>query len=70
MDEAVLTEEELRRAVREIFKRSQIDPEFRALCLSNPHEALRLTTGRAVPTDLNIQFQDPASDKADAEGGS
>ncbi|MBX9827149.1 MAG: hypothetical protein K2Y27_19420 [Xanthobacteraceae bacterium] len=70
MDEAILTEEELRRAVREIFKRSQIDLEFRALCLSNPHEALRLTTGKAVPAELEIRFADAASDKAHGEGGS
>jgi hypothetical protein len=70
MDEAILTREELRRAVREIFKRSQVDPEFRALCLSNPHEALRLITGKAVPADFKIQFLDSASDMPDAESGS
>lgn len=70
MDEAILTQEELQRAVREIFKRSQTDPEFRALCLSNPHEALRLITGKAVPADLEIQFREPASNKTDGEGGS
>jgi hypothetical protein len=70
MDEAILTEEELRRAVRDIFRRSQIDPEFRVLCLSDPHEALRLTTGKAVPADLKIQFLNSAPDKTDAEGAS
>jgi len=67
MDEAVLTQEELQRAVRQIFKRSQTDPAFRALCLRDPHEALRLVTGKAVPADLKIEFRD--ADKADAEGG-
>jgi hypothetical protein len=38
MDEAILTEEELKRAVQKIFKRSQTDPAFRALCLTNPNE--------------------------------
>ena len=70
MDEAILTQEELRRAVRDIFRRSQTDPEFRALCLSDPHEALRLTTGKAVPADLKIQFLDSDSDEIHAEGGS
>lgn len=70
MDDAVLTQEELQRAVREIFKRSQTDLEFRALCLRNPHEALRLITGKAVPADLEIRFQEPASDKSHGTGGS
>ena len=64
MDEAILTQEELNRAVREIFKRSQTDPEFRALCLSDPNEALRLITGKAAPPDLKIQFVESAADQA------
>jgi hypothetical protein len=63
MDEAVLTEEELRRAVREIFKRSQVDADFRALCLAQPHEALRRITGKMVPPDVEIQFLDSAPDR-------
>jgi hypothetical protein len=64
MDDAALTQEELTRAVREVFRRSQTDPEFRALCLSRPDEALRLITGKAVPADLDIRFVEPASDQA------
>jgi hypothetical protein len=41
MDEAILTEEELKRAVQKIFKLSQTDPAFRALCLTNPNEAIQ-----------------------------
>jgi hypothetical protein len=63
MDETVLTQDELRHAVREVFKRSQMDPAFRALCLRDPHEALRTITGKVVPADLKIQFLDSAVDK-------
>jgi hypothetical protein len=62
MDEAILTEEELKRAVQKIFKRSQTDPAFRALCLTNPNEAIQRITGKAVPPDVKIQFLDSASD--------
>ena len=54
MDEATLTEEELERAVRTIFKLSQTDPEFRMLCLGNPHEAIHRITGKAVPDGTKI----------------
>ena len=60
MDEAILTEEELKRAVQKIFKHSQTDPEFRALCLSNPNEAIHRITGKAVPDGTRIQFVDSA----------
>jgi hypothetical protein len=65
MDEAILTEEELKRAVQKIFKRSQTDPAFRALCLTNPNEAIQRITGKAVPPDVKIQFLDSASDQPD-----
>lgn len=64
MDEEILTEEELKRAVREIFKLSQTDPEFRTLCLSNPNEAVHRLTGKAVPLGIKIQFLDSSSDEA------
>jgi hypothetical protein len=64
MDQEILNEEELRRAVQKIFKLSQTDPEFRTLCLSNPDEAIRRITGKAVPPDVKIQFLDSASDEA------
>jgi hypothetical protein len=68
MDEEILTEEELQRAVQRIFKLSQTDPKFRTLCLSNPNEAIRRITGKAVPQDIKIQFLDSASDEATKSG--
>jgi hypothetical protein len=65
MAEAILTEEELKRAVQKIFKLSQIDPAFRALCLSNPDEAIQRVTGKPAPPDVKIQFVDSASDQPD-----
>jgi hypothetical protein len=59
----ILTDEELKRAVHGIFKLSQTDPEFRMLCLSNPNEAIRRMTGKAVPLHIKIQFLDSPSDE-------
>ncbi|MBI5320402.1 hypothetical protein [Bradyrhizobium sp.] len=69
MDEDILTEEELKRAVQKIFRLSQTDPEFRALCLGNPNEAIQRITGKAVAPGVKIQFLDSAADKAKDPGG-
>ena len=61
MNEEFLTEEELKAAVEKIFKLSQTDPQFRKLCLSNPNEAIRRLTGKAVPPDTKIRFLDSPS---------
>jgi len=63
MNNTVLTQDELQRAVREIFRRSQTDPEFRALCLSDPHAALRRLTGKTPPPGTDIRFVEQAMDQ-------
>jgi hypothetical protein len=68
MDEDILTEDELERAVKKIFKLSQTDPEFRALCLSNPNEALRQITGKAAAPGIKLQFLDSTSAVANEHG--
>jgi hypothetical protein len=70
MDQEILTNEELRRAVQRIFKLSQTDPELRALCLKNPNEAIGLITGKAVPPGIQIQFLDSPPDATDGSGAS
>ncbi len=69
MDEDILTEEELKRAVQRIFRLSQTDAEFRAICLGNPNEAIRRITGKSVAPGVKIQFLDSAPDKARGPGG-
>jgi hypothetical protein len=69
MGEDILTEEELKRAVQKIFRLSQTDPEFRTLCLSDPNEAIRRITGKAVAPGVEIQFLDSAADKTKDPGG-
>jgi hypothetical protein len=68
MDEEILTEEELERAVRKIFKLAQTDPEFRAFCLSNPNEAIRQVSGKAVAPGIKLQFLDSISAGANERG--
>jgi hypothetical protein len=69
MDENILTEEELKRAVQKIFRLSQTDPEFRAICLSNPGEAIRRITGKTAAPGVRIQFLDSDADKTKDPGG-
>jgi hypothetical protein len=68
MAEEILSEEELKRAVQKIFRLSQTDPEFRALCLSDPNEAIRRITGKGVPDGTRIQFLDSASNAGEPRG--
>jgi len=63
MDEDILTEEELKRAVQKIFRLSQTDAEFRTLCLGNPEEAIRRITGKAVAPGVKIRFLDSPPEK-------
>jgi hypothetical protein len=64
MTEEILTEEELRRALQKIFKLSQTDPAFRAICLTDPNEAIRLISGKVVSHDVKIRFVDSPSHHA------
>jgi len=69
MDQDILTEEELKLAVQKIFRLSQTDPEFRAICLSNPNEAIQRITGKTVAPGVKIQFLDSVADKKKDPGG-
>jgi hypothetical protein len=69
MDQDILTEEELKRAVQKIFRLSQTDPEFRAICLNNPNEAIQRITGKTVAPGIKIQFLDSVPDKTTDPGG-
>ena len=53
-----LTEDEIKAALPELFRRSQIDLAFRTLCLENPGEALRRLTGKALPEGIDLRFLD------------
>jgi hypothetical protein len=64
----IANEEELKHAVHRIFKLSQTDPEFRMLCLSDPNEAVRRLTGKAVPPHMKIEFLDSPSDRPEKAG--
>lgn len=54
----ILTEEEIKAAIRELFKRSQIDWEFRQLCLRDPAAAIREISGKSLPEGFDLQFRD------------
>ncbi|ORB86306.1 hypothetical protein B1987_23885 [Mycobacterium kansasii] len=57
-DPPILTEDELRSAVRQVFKRAQTDWEFRQLCLADPAAAIREVSGRSLPSGFVLQFRD------------
>ncbi len=56
--ENILTEEEIKAALRELFKRSQTDWEFRQLCLSDPAAAIREISGKSLPEGFDLQLRD------------
>jgi hypothetical protein len=53
---AYLTESELESAIREVIKRSVIDPEFRALAIKNGNQAIAKASGKSLPSDTAITF--------------
>ncbi|MGD0399260.1 MAG: hypothetical protein ABSC04_10150 [Syntrophobacteraceae bacterium] len=62
-----MTEEELRKAITKIFKRSQTDLEFRKLCLINPSEAVLQVCGKPLPEGVKIKFLEPETGSPRAE---
>ncbi len=58
----ILTQDEIKKAVQKIFKRSQTDWEFRKLCLSDPAEAIREVTGKSLPKGFQLQFSNAKDD--------
>lgn len=66
----ILTEDEIRKAIPKIFKRSQTDREFRKLCLSNPARAIQEVSGKSLPEWVTVQFLDTMDDEGNAEAGS
>lgn len=58
MDSECMTEDELQQAVHRIFKLAQTNSEFRAICLSDPGEAIRQVAGKSLPRGFKLQFLD------------
>ena len=54
----ILTEDELKAAIRELFKRARTDWEFRQRCLADAAAAIREISGKALPADFVLQFKD------------
>ncbi len=56
------TEAEMNEAMDAVEAKATTDKEFRALCLSNPNEALRVATGKEIDPNYKIKFveADPA----------
>ncbi|MEM8960968.1 MAG: hypothetical protein AAGD38_05780 [Acidobacteriota bacterium] len=52
------TQEENRKVMAEVARRSATDPEFRALCFADPSAAIAQVAGRPVPEGVNIRFID------------
>lgn len=66
--EEILTEAEIKQALKTIFKRSQTDSAFRRLCLTDPAAAIREVTGKSLPDGFSIEFReaDPTSEDEQA----
>ncbi|MBO68797.1 MAG: hypothetical protein CL398_10870 [Acidiferrobacteraceae bacterium] len=54
----VISEAELRAAMPEIFRRSQVSDEFRMICLRDPRQAVFMVTGKTLPQGSALTFID------------
>ena len=52
----IIDENELKKALPDIFKRAQVSDEFRQLCLENPEQAVFEVTGKRLPVGANLSF--------------
>jgi hypothetical protein len=58
----ILNDDEIKVAIRDLFKRCQTDWEFRQLCLSDPSAAIREISGKWLPEGFDLQFKDMDKD--------
>ena len=57
-DVPLIEEDELKKAIPEIFKRAQVSNEFRQLCLESPGKAVFEVTGKRLPDGATLSFSD------------
>ena len=57
-DPPIIQEDELKKAIPEIFKRAQVSSDFRQLCLENPGKAVFEVTGKTLPEGSTLSFSD------------
>ena len=55
-DVPIIEEDELKKAIPEIFKRAQVSDEFRQLCLEDPGKAVFEVTGKRLPDGATLSF--------------
>jgi hypothetical protein len=51
-----LRDKELDSAIREVIKRSVVDPEFRKLAIKNANAAITKASGKSLPNGITINF--------------
>ena len=57
-DPKIITENELKRWLPEIFRRAQISNEFRELCVKNPCQAVFKVSGKTLSEGAKLSFLD------------
>ena len=58
------SQKEVNRTMSEVKRRSILDPEFRALALSNPHAAIAKVNPRPLPARILVEFVDSAKESS------
>ena len=61
-DVPVISEEELRQVLPEVFRRSQFDPVFREKCLKDAGAAILEVSGKRLPDGSTLNFSDETSE--------
>lgn len=59
-DEAeVIAEDEMKKALVQVFKKAQTDSDFREICLKDPGMAIFEITGKRLPKGATLNFAEP-----------
>lgn len=62
-DVLVISEDELREVLLEIFRKSQIDPDFRDQCLKDAGAAIFQVSGKILPDGSTLEFLEETLDQ-------
>jgi len=54
----MMTKPEIQSAIREVLKRSIVDPEFRKLAIQDGRGAISKVSTKTLPPDLDFRFMD------------
>lgn len=61
-NQITFTQSEWKEVLSKVYRRAAMDPEFHALCLRDPHAAIKQATGKDLSKGIKIRFMDESEE--------